>query len=193
MNEMNDELQENARETELELREQLDMATARVREAEKRVEAAQETVADYQQTIKKYRELTAHLQVGCLVLQGAGLGGRRCQPGVLPPGAEVLREQTSVTGSTRGPLGTGWQEQALLLSSGGCWPAERAAKGASLSPQQCQAHGLGVTSGRPGPLASTPRGSSLAGPLLEAAELSADHMGVLAFRSAELLLLQAGN
>nr|XP_048702447.1 dynactin subunit 1 isoform X7 [Caretta caretta] len=62
MNEMNDELQENARETELELREQLDMATARVREVEKRVEAAQETVADYQQTIKKYRELTAHLQ-----------------------------------------------------------------------------------------------------------------------------------
>jgi dynactin 1 len=48
MNEMNDELQENARETELELREQLDMAGARVREA---------------QTIKKYRQLTAHLQV----------------------------------------------------------------------------------------------------------------------------------
>ncbi|KAE8628746.1 hypothetical protein XENTR_v10000196 [Xenopus tropicalis] len=62
INEMNDELQENARETELELREQLDMAGARVREAEKRVEAAQETVADYQQTIKKYRDLTAHLQ-----------------------------------------------------------------------------------------------------------------------------------
>ncbi|XP_068129776.1 dynactin subunit 1 isoform X2 [Hyperolius riggenbachi] len=62
INEMNDELQENARETELELREQLDMASARVREAEKRVEAAQETVADYQQTIKKYRDLTAHLQ-----------------------------------------------------------------------------------------------------------------------------------
>ncbi|XP_073506721.1 dynactin subunit 1 isoform X8 [Phyllobates terribilis] len=62
INEMNDELQENARETELELREQLDMANARVREAEKRVEAAQETVADYQQTIKKYRDLTSHLQ-----------------------------------------------------------------------------------------------------------------------------------
>ncbi|KAM8940064.1 dynactin subunit 1 isoform 1-T1 [Pelodytes ibericus] len=62
INEMNDELQENARETELEIREQLDMATARVRDAEKRVEAAQETVADYQQTIKKYRDLTAHLQ-----------------------------------------------------------------------------------------------------------------------------------
>ncbi|XP_015249092.1 PREDICTED: dynactin subunit 1-like isoform X3 [Cyprinodon variegatus] len=62
INEMNDELQENARETELELREMLDLGAARVREAEKRVEAAQETVADYEQTIKKYRELTAHLQ-----------------------------------------------------------------------------------------------------------------------------------
>ncbi|XP_061890445.1 dynactin subunit 1-like isoform X2 [Entelurus aequoreus] len=62
INEMNDELQENARETELELREMLDLGGARVREVEKRVEAAQETVADYQQTIKKYRELTAHLQ-----------------------------------------------------------------------------------------------------------------------------------
>lgn len=62
INEMNDELQENARETELELREQLDLAGARVREAQKRVEAAQETVADYQQTISKYRELTQHLQ-----------------------------------------------------------------------------------------------------------------------------------
>uniref|UniRef100_A0A3Q2CP08 Dynactin 1a n=1 Tax=Cyprinodon variegatus TaxID=28743 RepID=A0A3Q2CP08_CYPVA len=63
INEMNDELQENARETEMELREQLDLSTAKVREAEKKVEAAQETVADYQQTINKYRELTASLQV----------------------------------------------------------------------------------------------------------------------------------
>uniref|UniRef100_A0A669D6W5 Dynactin subunit 1 n=1 Tax=Oreochromis niloticus TaxID=8128 RepID=A0A669D6W5_ORENI len=62
INEMNDELQENARETEMELREQLDLSGAKVREAEKRVEAAQETVADYQQTINKYRELTASLQ-----------------------------------------------------------------------------------------------------------------------------------
>nr|XP_057923860.1 dynactin subunit 1-like isoform X3 [Doryrhamphus excisus] len=62
INEMNDELQENARETEMELREQLDLGTAKVREADKRVEAAQETVADYQQTISKYRELTSRLQ-----------------------------------------------------------------------------------------------------------------------------------
>ncbi|XP_024143283.1 dynactin subunit 1 isoform X3 [Oryzias melastigma] len=62
INEMNDELQENARETEMELREQLDLSGAKVREAEKKVEAAQETVADYQHTINKYRELTASLQ-----------------------------------------------------------------------------------------------------------------------------------
>nr|XP_033465554.1 dynactin subunit 1-like isoform X3 [Epinephelus lanceolatus] len=62
INEMNDELQENARETEMELREQVDLSAAKVREAEKRVEAAQETVADYQQTISKYRDLTASLQ-----------------------------------------------------------------------------------------------------------------------------------
>lgn len=85
MNEMNDELQENARETELELREQLDMATARVREAEKRVEAAQETVADYQQTIKKYRELTAHLQV-------KPLGDSPCSSWRSPGGQERQRE-----------------------------------------------------------------------------------------------------
>ncbi|XP_047242263.1 dynactin subunit 1-like isoform X5 [Girardinichthys multiradiatus] len=62
INEMNDELQENARETEMELREQADLSVVKVREAEKKVEAAQETVADYQQTINKYRELTASLQ-----------------------------------------------------------------------------------------------------------------------------------
>lgn len=88
MNEMNDELQENARETELELREQLDMATARVRESEKRVEAAQETVADYQQTIKKYRELTAHLQVpGAAETGRPGVGWRE---GGRAPGCQDL-------------------------------------------------------------------------------------------------------
>ncbi|XP_023277521.1 dynactin subunit 1-like isoform X6 [Seriola lalandi dorsalis] len=62
INEMNDELQENSRETEMELREQLDLSGAKVREADKRVEAAQETLADYQHTITKYRDLTTRLQ-----------------------------------------------------------------------------------------------------------------------------------
>ena len=74
---MNDELQENARETEMELREQLDLSVSKVREAEKKVEAAQETMADYQQTITKYRELTSSLQVSAcpaiLSIVGRGL------------------------------------------------------------------------------------------------------------------------
>jgi len=74
---MNDELQENARETEMELREQVDLSAAKVREAEKKVEAAQETVADYQQTINKYRELTTSLQVSRWKAKDAfvGIGG----------------------------------------------------------------------------------------------------------------------
>lgn len=75
---MNDELQENARETEMELREQLDLSAAKVREAEKKVEAAQETVADYQQTINKYRELTARLQVGREKTQHSSVSASGC-------------------------------------------------------------------------------------------------------------------
>ena len=60
---MNDELQETARETELELREEVDMSQGRVAEAGKRLEAMQESVADYEGTINKFRELVAQLQV----------------------------------------------------------------------------------------------------------------------------------
>lgn len=111
MNEMNDELQENARETELELREQLDMAGARVREAQKRVEAAQETVADYQQTIKKYRQLTAHLQVHAYCLLSAHHHPRAslrprcaslslllgCESGTDKPAGSICGETTAAT------------------------------------------------------------------------------------------------
>uniref|UniRef100_A0A8C8EQY4 Dynactin subunit 1 n=2 Tax=Oncorhynchus tshawytscha TaxID=74940 RepID=A0A8C8EQY4_ONCTS len=88
INEMNDELQENSRETEMELREQLDLNGARVREAQKRVEAAQETVADYQQTINKYRQLTASLQDANKELTSAqNANAEQVQP---PPPAELF-------------------------------------------------------------------------------------------------------
>ena len=48
MNDMNEELQENARETELELREEVDMMRAKVVEAKRQTEAANEVVTDYQ-------------------------------------------------------------------------------------------------------------------------------------------------
>lgn len=61
--EMNDELQETARETELELREEVDLANARANEAKRKMEAVQESMADYETTIAKFRELVSQLQV----------------------------------------------------------------------------------------------------------------------------------
>ena len=61
--EMNDELQETAREQELEIREELDLANARSVEAKRKMEALQENTADYEHTISKFRELVSQLQV----------------------------------------------------------------------------------------------------------------------------------
>jgi len=62
MNEMNEELQEHARETEMELREELDMANAKVHESHRQLEATKYTIADYEATITKFRELVSQLQ-----------------------------------------------------------------------------------------------------------------------------------
>ena len=65
---MNDELQENTRETELELREELDMAHAHSAECMRKLEATQETIADYEVTISKFRNLVTQLQVGVMLI-----------------------------------------------------------------------------------------------------------------------------
>ena len=63
---MNDELMETTRETELELREELDLANGRATEAKRKCEAVQESIADYDATINKFRQLVTQLQViGC--------------------------------------------------------------------------------------------------------------------------------
>ncbi|XP_052269765.1 dynactin subunit 1-like isoform X2 [Dreissena polymorpha] len=62
MNEMNEELQENARVTELELREEVDLSHAKTIEAVRKLEAMQETISDYEKTINKFRELVSTLQ-----------------------------------------------------------------------------------------------------------------------------------
>ncbi|XP_074641662.1 dynactin subunit 1-like isoform X2 [Tubulanus polymorphus] len=59
---MNEELQENTHETELELREELDLASMKVSESHRKVEGMQETLADYENTITKFRDLVAKLQ-----------------------------------------------------------------------------------------------------------------------------------
>ena len=62
---MNDQLQESSREVELQLRENVDMANARVADAQRRLNAVSESISDYEMTINKFRDHVAHQQV-CL-------------------------------------------------------------------------------------------------------------------------------
>ena len=62
LREMHEEMEEHHTETELELREEVDMANARTREAYLKVDAAHESTADYQQTISQFRDLVRNLQ-----------------------------------------------------------------------------------------------------------------------------------
>lgn len=66
---MSDQLAESARETEMELREELDMAVTKARDAQRHRDAAIETLTDREQTIAKFRELTQQIQQQCLQLQ----------------------------------------------------------------------------------------------------------------------------
>ncbi|BFZ01398.1 hypothetical protein BsWGS_04438 [Bradybaena similaris] len=62
LNDMNEELQENARATELELREELDMKSIKLLELQRKLDGSQETFAEYDKTLNKFRELVANLQ-----------------------------------------------------------------------------------------------------------------------------------
>ncbi|XP_011298057.1 dynactin subunit 1 isoform X2 [Fopius arisanus] len=69
LQDMSDQLAESSKELELELREELDMALAASRDAQRHKDAALETLADREMTITKFRELTMQLQEQCLQLQ----------------------------------------------------------------------------------------------------------------------------
>lgn len=62
INEVNDQLQESAREEERELRRMLDVSESRVRESERQIEQIKYTLADQEKTILKFRELVKQLQ-----------------------------------------------------------------------------------------------------------------------------------
>ncbi|GFY59921.1 dynactin subunit 1 [Trichonephila inaurata madagascariensis] len=62
LQDVNDQLQESAKETELELREEVDMANAKLREGQRKLEAMQDAIADYEQTIQKFRDQTEQLR-----------------------------------------------------------------------------------------------------------------------------------
>ncbi|EDO49101.1 predicted protein, partial [Nematostella vectensis] len=62
LRDLNEELEETHLQTEQDLREELDMTSNKVREAERKYEQAQDSIGDLQQTIEKFRDLVAKLQ-----------------------------------------------------------------------------------------------------------------------------------
>jgi dynactin 1 len=62
LHDMNEELQETARETELELREELDLSRTKIQEMIKERDAIHEMVADRNGTIEKFREVVQKMQ-----------------------------------------------------------------------------------------------------------------------------------
>uniref|UniRef100_T1L0P5 Dynein associated protein domain-containing protein n=3 Tax=Tetranychus urticae TaxID=32264 RepID=T1L0P5_TETUR len=62
IHEINEQLQEGARDTELELREELDLNRSKIAALLKKIEDNQEALANYESTIQKFRELVKQLR-----------------------------------------------------------------------------------------------------------------------------------
>eukprot|EP00090_Calanus_glacialis_P001815 TRINITY_DN11349_c0_g1_i1.p1 TRINITY_DN11349_c0_g1~~TRINITY_DN11349_c0_g1_i1.p1 ORF type:complete len:1330 (-),score=541.02 TRINITY_DN11349_c0_g1_i1:124-4113(-) len=62
LHDINEEMQENAREIELELREEIDLNQAKVREIQRDKEAALEVILDHENTINKFRSFVQQVQ-----------------------------------------------------------------------------------------------------------------------------------
>ncbi|CAH8557458.1 unnamed protein product [Heterobilharzia americana] len=77
--EMNDELQENSRETELELREEIERGNTQINQLVRHLDATRETIADYEQTLGKFRDLVSDLQTQNTDLRRSLADGKRLQ------------------------------------------------------------------------------------------------------------------
>jgi len=62
LHDINEEMQENAREIELELREEIDLNQAKIREIQRDKEAALEVILDHENTINKFRSFVQQVQ-----------------------------------------------------------------------------------------------------------------------------------
>eukprot|EP00117_Sycon_ciliatum_P003059 scpid17986/ scgid8014/ Dynactin subunit 1; 150 kDa dynein-associated polypeptide; DAP-150; p150-glued len=102
---MQEEMIEHHDQIELDLREDVDLAQSRLREAERRVEAANENVVDLQHTIGKFRELVRQLQQELQQKQG---GDASVQSGAV----EKLAETSDAQQQQQQQLST--QSQAML-------------------------------------------------------------------------------
>ena len=92
LHDLNEELQENAREVELQLQEDLDLAEAKAREVARARDAAYEIISDHEKTIKNFREHVKKVQEQNLDLR-ASLEKATDQP-VQAPAAEMMSFKT---------------------------------------------------------------------------------------------------
>ncbi|CAL8070853.1 unnamed protein product [Calicophoron daubneyi] len=108
--EMNDELQENSRDTERELREEMDQANAKITQLARHLDACKETISDYERTLGKFRDAVTELQAQNAELRRSLADGERKQGVTSPvPSAEILAQP---------PIGSGldFASQALTMA-----------------------------------------------------------------------------
>ncbi|KAF7259485.1 hypothetical protein EG68_03150 [Paragonimus skrjabini miyazakii] len=93
--EMNDELQENSRDTERELREEIEQGRTQISQLVRHMDACRETIADYEKTLSKFRDLVTDLQAQNSELRRSLADGKRqhevqLQQQVIPHATEAL-------------------------------------------------------------------------------------------------------
>ncbi|VDQ00633.1 unnamed protein product [Trichobilharzia regenti] len=115
--EMNDELQENSRETELELREEIERANSQINQLVRHLDATRETISDYEQTLGKFRDLVSDLQTQNTELRRSLADGKRLQEEQQQQQNAYPTVQTDLVGATTafmgGKFGLGSQVQTL--------------------------------------------------------------------------------
>ncbi|CAH8820902.1 unnamed protein product [Trichobilharzia szidati] len=114
--EMNDELQENSRQTKLELLEEIERANSQINQLVRHLDATRETIADYEQTLGKFRDLVSDLQTQNTDLRRSLADEKRLQEEQQQQNA-YRTVATDLVGSTAafmgGKFGLGSQVQTL--------------------------------------------------------------------------------
>ncbi|CAH8545445.1 unnamed protein product [Dicrocoelium dendriticum] len=113
--EMNDELQENSRDTERELREEIEQGRAQIGQLVRHLDALRETNADYEKTLGKFRDLVTELQAQNADLCRSLADGKR-QKEELQQSALRAIQSTGVMSQAPLSVGFGLASQSQTLA-----------------------------------------------------------------------------
>ncbi len=116
---MNDELMEGQRETELELREQVETSRGHLYELTRQLEANKENLADYETTVAKFRELVTNLQAQNTQLSQSLADSRRSNAN--------SASSANLAAMAAGEASEGAAATALLLASPSMMPRQQPA------------------------------------------------------------------